>query len=232
LGKVELDAVEVWIAGGREGPQPFPYQEARRVLTVRLTNAIDAREAAEKTAGGRRAVAAINGRRLKGPPRGSACGLSRTRGHDMNFDMKVEADRVIAQMTARKARVPDSLAKIVTELTGKLLTAVQQRAPVKTGKLRRSIFEEVTVNNMQALGRVYVSPDTAYAKFVEYETKPHDIYPTKASVLAFIMGGKQVFAKMVHHPGTKAQMYLHGPFEEMKPEIVARIEGAMRDAIK
>jgi HK97 gp10 family phage protein len=150
----------------------------------------------------------------------------------MNFSMKVDADQVIAKLIERKARIPQNVNEVVKSLTAKLLAEVTSRAPVKTGRLRRSIFEEVTINEAQALGRVYVSPDTAYAKFVEFGTQPHDIYPTKASVLAFMMGGKQVFAKMVHHPGTKAQMYLHGPFEELKPEIVARIEGAVREGLK
>jgi hypothetical protein len=128
------------------------------------------------------------------------------------------------------------MGRIVTALTLKLLAAVQTRAPVKTGRLRRSIFEEVTINPAQALGRVYVSSDTPYARIQEYggTTPPHDIYPTKASVLAFMVGGRKVFAKVVHHPGSKipAKMYVHGPFEEMKPEIVARIEGAVREAVQ
>jgi HK97 gp10 family phage protein len=146
--------------------------------------------------------------------------------------MKIDADHVIAKLVDQKARIPQKVSEVVHALTLKLQAAIEARAPVKTGKLRRSIFSDVTDSESQALGRVYVSPDTAYAKFVEYGTKPHDIYPTKASVLAFMMGGKQVFAKVVHHPGTKAQMYLHGPFEEMKPEIIARIEGAVRDGLK
>ena len=150
----------------------------------------------------------------------------------MNFTMKVDADSVIASLVERKARVPQKVSEVVHALTVKLQRAIEARAPVKTGKLRRSIFSEVIDNEYQALGRVYVSPDTAYAKFVEYGTRPHDIYPTKASVLAFMMGGRQVFAKHVRHPGTKAQFYMHGPFEEMKPEIIAQIEGAVRDSLK
>lgn len=152
------------------------------------------------------------------------------------FTMEVDADRAIARNRERLERVPQKLGQIVTLLTLKLLAAVQTRAPVLTGKLRRSIFQEITLNPYQALGKVYVSPDTPYARIQEYggTTPPHDIFPNKASVLAFMIGGKQIFARSVHHPGSKipALRYVHGPFEEMKPEIVARIKGAVGEAIR
>ena len=147
------------------------------------------------------------------------------------FTMKVDADRAVAAWEGRAARVPKAVGSVVVALTLKLLAAVQTRAPVVTGKLRRSIFQEVTLNEAQALGRVFVSPDTPYAKFVEFGTKPHDIYPSKASALRFMVGGEEVFAKHVRHPGTKAQLYVHGPFEEMKPDIIAQIKGAVSQAV-
>ena len=52
LGEAELTAVKAWVASGCEGPQPRPDPEARRVLTERLVQAIAAREATEKAAGG------------------------------------------------------------------------------------------------------------------------------------------------------------------------------------
>ena len=148
------------------------------------------------------------------------------------FTMHVDADRAVAKMDARASAVSAKMGQVVTALTLKLLAAVQTRAPVVTGKLRRSIFQDIAVNKAQALGRVYVDTTTPYAKFVEFGTKPHDIYPTKAQALRFMVGGEPVFAKVVHHPGTKAQFYVHGPFEEMKPEIVAKIEGAVGEAIR
>ena len=151
------------------------------------------------------------------------------------FTMDVNADRAIAHMAGIQARVPQKLGQVVTALALKLHAAVTRRAPVLTGKLRRSIFQDVTLNAVEAVGRVYVSPDTPYARIQEFggKTKPHDIYPTKAQALAFMVGGKQVFAKVVHHPGSKipAKLYVHGPFEEMKPEIIERIKGAVSEAM-
>lgn len=154
----------------------------------------------------------------------------------MNFEMKIDSEQVVAKMTDRAAKVPEALGGIVERLTLKLLSAVQARAPVKSGRLRRSIFGDVTINNYQALGKVYVTNDAPYARIQEYggKTSAHDIIPTKAQALAFMVGGNQVFAKIVHHPGSviPAKNYVHGPFSEMTPEIVQSIETAVREAVK
>lgn len=45
---------------------------------------------------------------------------------------------------------------------------------------------------------------TAYGLYVHDGTDPHDIRPTKpGGVLAFQVGGETVFARAVHHPGTR-----------------------------
>ena len=51
-------------------------------------------------------------------------------------------------------------------------------------------------------------------------TKPHIIRPKNAKALAFKIGGRVVFAKVVHHPGTKAQPFLDRALRE-----VARARG-------
>ncbi len=152
------------------------------------------------------------------------------------FSMEVDGEKAVAHMRARAEGIPKAMAKVVTALAIKLHTAVTNRAPVLTGKLRRSIFWDTAINPDQAMGRVFVSADTPYARMLEYggKTKAHDIVPTKAKALHFFVGGKEVFAKVVHHPGStfKARRYVHGPFEEMQPEIIARIEAAMHEALK
>jgi hypothetical protein len=42
-----------------------------------------------------------------------------------------------------------------------------------------------------------------YSAALEYGTKPHVIEPKSAKFLHFKKDGKDVFAKIVHHPGTK-----------------------------
>lgn len=79
----------------------------------------------------------------------------------------------------------------------------KQTVPVKGGQLKSS-------GHHQRIGRlkyvVYFNKE--YAAHVEFGTKPHTITPTRASVLAFKVGDKTVFAKSVRHPGFKGRFYL------------------------
>jgi hypothetical protein len=49
-------------------------------------------------------------------------------------------------------------------------------------------------------------PTASYAQFVEFGTKPHDIFPKNAKALYW--PGAEHPVKMVHHPGTKANDYM------------------------
>ena len=106
----------------------------------------------------------------------------------------------------------------------KLVRDVKETTPAKTGLARRSFF-------MKPVGEmaVMVYNKLPYAKYLEEGTKPHDIYPKNKKALAWPgmkggfgvqtsrstnkMTGKAlkspvkgyvVFARHVHHPGTKA----------------------------
>ena len=75
---------------------------------------------------------------------------------------------------------------------------------VRTGALRSSVSHEVAEDGDSVTVKVF-SSGVSDAAIHEYGgvTKPHDIVPTKAKALHFIMGGKDVFAKIVHHPGSR-----------------------------
>lgn len=80
-------------------------------------------------------------------------------------------------------------------------------APVDTGRLRASI----RVERRSILGlrqRWTVGSDVEYAPMVNDGTKPHIIRPRTKKALKFKMGGKTVYAKVVHHPGTRARPFL------------------------
>jgi HK97 gp10 family phage protein len=84
-------------------------------------------------------------------------------------------------------------------------------APWKTGKLAQSIVKQV--NNLEA----NVGPLVIYAGFVETGTSPHEIRPIRVRVLAFKSAeGKMVFSSLVHHPGTKANPFMHRTLEQVK----------------
>lgn len=80
-------------------------------------------------------------------------------------------------------------------------------APVGTGRLRSSIrLERRSTFGLRQ--RWTVGSDVEYAPMVNDGTKPHIIRPKRANALRFKVGGKTVFAKVVHHPGTRARPFL------------------------
>jgi hypothetical protein len=55
---------------------------------------------------------------------------------------------------------------------------------------------------------VRVSADVSYATYVENGTRPHVIRPRRRKALKFKVGGRTVFATVVHHPGTKGVHFM------------------------
>ena len=60
-----------------------------------------------------------------------------------------------------------------------------------------------------------VTVGAKYGKFVHDGTRPHIIKPKNASVLFFEIGNRKVFAKEVHHPGTRARPFLREAIEQV-----------------
>lgn len=103
-------------------------------------------------------------------------------------------------------------------MRGFALAAVREQkllVPRRTGNLGRSIhIGAVTPTYAETVA----SAD--YAAYVELGTKPHDIRPRNAKVLAFPAAGQAtlsgrtrssgrvIFAKRVRHPGTRAQPFM------------------------
>ena len=93
-------------------------------------------------------------------------------------------------------------------------------APKKTGNLRRTIHVgAVTATAAQTIA------SANYAAFVEYGTAPHDITPNARKALRWVAkgystrltgtatkatqrAGGYTFAKLVHHPGTRAHPFM------------------------
>lgn len=59
------------------------------------------------------------------------------------------------------------------------------------------------IRALPSAGLGLVISDHPATMYVIYKTRPHKIYPRRASVLRFKMNGKIVFAKSVNHPGNQ-----------------------------
>ena len=90
-----------------------------------------------------------------------------------------------------------------------------QNTPIETGNLRTSWYRvppqgaDRTRRYGYPAYRVNVRTDVDYAPYVEYDTRPHEIRPRRASALRFrARDGTIVYTQLVHHPGTKGQHML------------------------
>lgn len=87
-------------------------------------------------------------------------------------------------------------------------------APVDTGRLRASIRAEPP-RIFSLRGSLTVGSDLEYAAMVNDGTRPHTIRPRTAQALRFTVGGRVVFARVVHHPGTRARPFLDRALQEV-----------------
>lgn len=79
--------------------------------------------------------------------------------------------------------------------------------PVDTGRLRASIKGKAS-RTWTLRPQFTVFSNVDYAPMVHDGTRPHIIRPRTKQVLKFNVGGQVVFAKVVHHPGTRARPFL------------------------
>jgi phage gpG-like protein len=137
---------------------------------------------------------------------------------------------VLAVVAATSAVLADELRDLVHQkLTGGVLQT-------RTGALAASIgVDGPTLTGDQVVTTIYSGGDLKYAAIQEFGgvTSPHDILPDRAKALAFLAGGQQVFARVVHHPGSRIpeRSYLRSSLAEMTGQIEADIKAAALGAI-
>lgn len=87
---------------------------------------------------------------------------------------------------------------------------LQQLAKQQVGKKSRAL--EYSIRNTMFYGAtgfiVRVGSSNPIARLHHDGTKPHTILPKSAKTLRFNSHGKIVYAKVVHHPGTRPNRYL------------------------
>ena len=101
-------------------------------------------------------------------------------------------------------------------------------SPVDLGTLRQSIaaskVDKKTVKVMaNATG---LAP---YAAHVEYGTKAHVIRSKNGKALKFKVGGKDVFATSVNHPGTKKQPFFFPAVFKGKARFIEDLEHLLKE---
>lgn len=94
-----------------------------------------------------------------------------------------------------------------------LVYELSRAAPVDKGTLRQSI-KAVPKGNTIHISMV------DYAFYVEFGTPPHIIRPKNKKALHWKSGGKDIFAKIVRHPGTRPQPFIRNTLRTKFGQII------------
>lgn len=98
------------------------------------------------------------------------------------------------------------------------------RPHVRTGRLRSSITHKVDPSPTPLWA--IIGTNVEYAPIVELGARPHEIKPVRRKALRFEVAGKEIFAKVVHHPGSPPHPFLGAGLEESKGDIDRYLEEA------
>lgn len=101
------------------------------------------------------------------------------------------------------------------EVAPRVVNRAKVLAPVDTGRLRASIGPAVYSRTWTLRPQATIKAGVDYAGFVHDGTRPHVIRPVRAQALKFKVGNRTVYAKVVHHPGTRARPFLDRALAEI-----------------
>lgn len=143
---------------------------------------------------------------------------------DVDFDWDAIASALADRAEDLRQALED---KIKQNLSGDVLN-------VRSGTLLASISSDVEDDG----DGIAISADSTgvpYAAILEFggKTAAHDIVATKAKALAFIVGGAERFARVVHHPGSviKAYNYMGGALDDLEDDMTSGLKDAVLDAL-
>jgi phage gpG-like protein len=112
---------------------------------------------------------------------------------------------------------------------------------MRSGALRDSIQVALSRQDDRIEAEIFSNGDAPYAAIQEFggKTAAHEILPDKATVIAFVANGKQLFARRVQHPGSQIpeRSYLRSALDEQGEnilqdltEIVRSLAGDLKDS--
>lgn len=114
--------------------------------------------------------------------------------------------------SAMKQAIQDTVIKtgLRIEQVAKETAPIGVNPPVDAGNYRSQILYD---------GGNEVVAHAQYSACIEYGTQPHIITPKDKKFLHFKKDGKEVFAKLVHHPGTKPNPVMRNAAAKVQKEI-------------
>lgn len=106
---------------------------------------------------------------------------------------------------------------------------------VRTGRLSgsiRTLPTETSPNEITG-GAAAGGGPVVYARSLEYGSREHRIpliQAINAKVLHFQIGGKEIFARSVMHPGTRAYAFMRGTLDEQATSIIEGFQETAAEA--
>lgn len=141
--------------------------------------------------------------------------------------------RLIGEWRGRPVELTFKVRKAMTEWadeTGeRVRDALKAETPVVTGRMRGS--ERYSRTTAGDTTRLDFTAHTPYAGYVIHGTRPHEIRPVAARALRWINAEGIHFAKVVHHPGTKANDFPERVKTELRDEIVSNLADKISAAL-
>jgi hypothetical protein len=117
-----------------------------------------------------------------------------------------------------QASSPQVLAEWQQEGSLELMMLLRQNTPVRTGMLRESIARR---NTPKGFTVYFTKPYDKIAGYVEYGTRPHNIFPSDPNGVLSWVGryGEQRFAKRVFHPGFRGRFFVQRTKQQIRPVL-------------
>ncbi|WP_228980121.1 hypothetical protein [Streptomyces sp. DH12] len=117
----------------------------------------------------------------------------------MSVEVRIDPGRISRLLRLRGSRTERKLA----ERTARTAGFVEEEAP---GSMGRHVTWKVEQGPGGLQGVITV--DHPAVRYVLDGTRPHLIRPRRAKALRFEVGGRVTYAKIVRHPGTRANPFL------------------------
>ena len=143
--------------------------------------------------------------------------------------LRSKGPRVVAALMSKLNILMFGLSKSVQtqKLSGQMLTP-------RTGKLRASVHPVLATlsgTRISAAVEAAGSP-LAYGNILHEGSRAHTVVATKARMLAFLVDGKQRFAKAVSHPGTTPKPFMSATEQESATMIHSELEQTLRQVVE
>ncbi|WP_308416876.1 hypothetical protein [Streptomyces sp. AJS327] len=117
----------------------------------------------------------------------------------MTVEMRIEQGRLARALRARGGIAE----RFLSRRTRRVADIARREAPGRMG----AYIDWKIESGPRGLEGVIICDHPA-TLYVLYGTRPHIIRPRRAKALRFDVGGRTVFAAVVHHPGTRPNDFL------------------------